>query len=171
MKLRQFEGRCEIPWTVLSLTHCGLVNQYGVIQLGQHWFSQCFNAWHLAITLTNVDWSSVTSCGIHLRAISLGTSNVYILDMSLKITYTRLHPHIPRVNDLKLSSSFRGGLATCTSQPLVNGAQWRILMFNKCKGWDRFSWGLQEMSCYINSSSIMFPKYFCSYILKVWPKW
>ena len=100
MKLRQFEGRCEIPWAVLSLTHCGLVNQYGVIQLGQHWFSQCFNAWHLAITLTNVDWSSVTSCGIHLRAISLGTSNVYILDMSLKITYTKLHPHIPRVNDL-----------------------------------------------------------------------
>ena len=44
---------------------------YGNRDLGQHWFRYWLVAWrHQAITSTNVDWSSVKSSDIHIRAIS-----------------------------------------------------------------------------------------------------
>ena len=44
---------------------------YGDKDLGQHLLRQWLVAWwHQAITWTNVDLSSITSSGIHLRAIS-----------------------------------------------------------------------------------------------------
>ena len=43
-----------------GLTHCGLVTQHGVMDLGQHWLRYWLVAWwHQAITWTNVDLSSV----------------------------------------------------------------------------------------------------------------
>ena len=62
----------------VTLTHWGqvnpywgLVNPYGVGDLGQRWFRQWLFVWrHRAITLTNVDLSSVRSCDIHLRTLS-----------------------------------------------------------------------------------------------------
>ena len=60
------------PWVnVNKLTHWGLVTSYGIGDLGQHWFRQWLVAWrHQAITWTNVDFSSVRSCGIHLMKLS-----------------------------------------------------------------------------------------------------
>ena len=59
--------------------------------LGQDWFSQRPGAWwHQAITWTNVDKSSVRSCGIHLKVIS----HVYILDRSLKMSNARSQVHL-----------------------------------------------------------------------------
>ena len=53
-----------------GLTHCGLVTQYGDINLGQHWISLWLVAWrHQAITWTNVDLSSVRSSCTHMSAI------------------------------------------------------------------------------------------------------
>ena len=57
------------------LTHCGQVKWYGDRDLNQHWFMYWLDAWqHQAITWTNVDLSSVRSCGIHLRHYILAAS-------------------------------------------------------------------------------------------------
>ena len=60
------------------LTHCGLVMPYGDIDL-----------YHQDITWTNVDYSSVRSSDIHLRSISLETSQPSITEVSLKIIYLK----------------------------------------------------------------------------------
>ena len=53
----------ESRYKYVILTHCGVIN------LGQHWFRWWLAAWrHQAITWTNVDLSSVRSCGINLWA-------------------------------------------------------------------------------------------------------
>ena len=53
----------------VTLTHCGLVTPYGDIDLGQHWVRQWLVFWrHQAITWTNVYFSLVKFCSIHLRA-------------------------------------------------------------------------------------------------------
>ena len=70
------------------LTHCGLVTPYGDMDLCRHWFRLWLVAWwHQAITWTNVDWSSVKSSDIHIRAISLEMPNAfgnYISTISFK---------------------------------------------------------------------------------------
>ena len=81
----QFESNNK-HFTVL--THCGLVMSYCNIDVGQHWLRR----W-LAITTPNVDYSSVRSCGIHLKAISQE-----IIKMSLKMSNLRLH--LPGTNEL-----------------------------------------------------------------------
>ena len=49
------------------------------------------NGWrHQAITLTNVDLSSVRFCGIHLMSISQEMLKISFLDMSVKITNLKL---------------------------------------------------------------------------------
>ena len=56
-------------------------------KLGQHWFRQWLVAWrHQAIAWPNVDWSSVKSCDIHLRAVSQEIFTTSVLDMSLTVT-------------------------------------------------------------------------------------
>ena len=42
------------------------------------------------------------SCGIHLRAISQEMFQSSFLDISLEITNSRLHVHLPGANDLRL---------------------------------------------------------------------
>ena len=75
----------------ISLTHCGLAMPYADINLGQHQSRQWLVTWwHQATTWTNVDLSSVKSCGIHLRAISHEMIKISTLDMSLKITNWKL---------------------------------------------------------------------------------
>ena len=55
-----------------------------------------------AITWTKVDYSSVRSCGIHLRAISLEMFKIHvsILDVSLWMPNLRLPLHIPGISEL-----------------------------------------------------------------------
>ena len=58
---------------VYTLTHRGLVMPYGDTDLGQldAW-------WHQAITWTDVDFSLVWFCGIHLRTISQWVPDYYL---------------------------------------------------------------------------------------------
>ena len=82
---------------VWYLTHCGLVPPYGNTELGQHWLGWCLFAWWpQAITQTNVDLTSKVFCGIHLAAIL----QVLINSMCLKITISKLLPHLPGANEI-----------------------------------------------------------------------
>ena len=72
---------------------------YGNIDLGQHRLRQWLVAWlHQATTWTNVDWSTVMSCGIHLKEISL--LRISILNMHLKIANLFFQPHLQGCNEL-----------------------------------------------------------------------
>ena len=66
---------------------------YGDIEIGQHWLR------HQAITGTNVDLSSVRSCGIHLRLITDEMLKISLLDVSLKIIDLKLQPHLPGASE------------------------------------------------------------------------
>ena len=55
----------------------------------------------LAITWTNVDWSSVNSSDIRIRAISQPPMTI----ICLKITYIKFHSNFPWVNELKKMES------------------------------------------------------------------
>ena len=57
---------------------------------------------HQAITWTNVDWSSVKSSDIHIRAISQETPQPSITKIFLKITYQKFHSTFPGANELKV---------------------------------------------------------------------
>ena len=57
---------------------------------------------------------SVRSCGLHMRAISQEILNIFILDMSLKITNIGLQPHLSGANELSHS-----GLTIMVSQFMV----------------------------------------------------
>ena len=86
---------------VCILTHYGLVTSYGVIDLCQHWFRKWLVAWYVqAISWISVDWSSVGSCNIHLRAISQEMLKISIVDISLKSIDSRSQPHFPGANEL-----------------------------------------------------------------------
>ena len=53
------------PQRCKYLSHHGLVTPYGDIDLSQHWFRLCLDAWrHQAITWTKVDLSSKVFRGI-----------------------------------------------------------------------------------------------------------
>ena len=72
----------------IKLTHCGLVTPYIWQQRSRSTLAQvmvCFAWRHQAITWTNVDWSSVESSDIHIRAISLKMPQP-ITKICLKIT-------------------------------------------------------------------------------------
>ena len=88
--------------TCISLTHCGLVMPYGYKDLGQHCLWQWFVAWrHHAITLNNVDFSSVRFCGIPLRVISHKVPELIFNMMGLKIILLNLLSHLPGANESK----------------------------------------------------------------------
>ena len=85
----------------LVLTHCGLVTPYGYRDLGQHWLKQWLVAWrHQAITWINVDWSSVKSSDVQIRAISQEMSQPSIIEICLKITCLKFHSNFPGANEL-----------------------------------------------------------------------
>ena len=80
---------------------CGLVTLYGVINLGQHWLGYWLVAWrHQAIIWTNVDWSSVKSTCIHIRAISQEIPQPSITKIPWKITYLKCHSNFPGGSEL-----------------------------------------------------------------------
>ena len=82
-------------------THCGPVMPYGDRDLGQHWLRWWLVAWrHQAITWTNVDWSSVKSSDIHIRAISQEMPQSSITKICLKITNLKFHWNFPGANEL-----------------------------------------------------------------------
>ena len=63
-------------------------------------------AWrHQAITWTNVDLSSVRSCGIHLSAILQEIRQQSVTEISLKIAYLNFCSNPPGVNELMLCLS------------------------------------------------------------------
>ena len=86
-----------------ELTHCGLVTLYGDRDLGQHWLRQWLVAWrrHQSINWTNVDWSSVKSRDIHIRAISQEMPQPSITKISLKIMCIKFHSNLPGANEFK----------------------------------------------------------------------
>ena len=82
-----------------GLTHCGLVRPQGDRYLGQHWLR-----WWLVSSLpshywTNVGFSLLRFCGIHLRVIS-GVPQLLFYIMSLKIMFLKSLPHLPGANEL-----------------------------------------------------------------------
>ena len=52
--------------------------------------------------LTNVDWSSIRSSDIHMRAILQKKLQPPIIKFSLKITYLKFHSNLLGVNELNL---------------------------------------------------------------------
>ena len=90
-----------------SLWPCGTIWWHN---LGQHWLRQRFLAWcHKTITCTNVDLSSVRSCGSQLKAISQEIHKISILHMSLKNYKLKITATIPRsdsVNSLRTSDAY-----------------------------------------------------------------
>ena len=69
--------------------------------LGQYWLRWWFVAWqHQAVTWINVDWSSVRSSDIHIRAFSQERPQPWITKIRLKITYLKLHSNFPGANEL-----------------------------------------------------------------------
>ena len=97
----QLRHYCLQYWWVIK-THWGLVTPYGHVDLGQHWFRYWLVAWrHQAITWTNVDLSSVRSCGIHVRAISQEIPQPSITKISLKITSLEFISNLLGANELK----------------------------------------------------------------------
>ena len=87
-----------------QLSHYGLLAIYvGDINLRQHWPRQWFVVWPRQIlTRTNVEFSSVKLCGIHLRAILRCVLKLLFWAMCLKtIPLTLLLPHTPGSVDLK----------------------------------------------------------------------
>ena len=86
-----------------QLTHFGLVTPYGDRDLGGNWLRSWLFAWqHPAIVWTNVDWSSVKSSDIHMRAISQEMPQSSITKTSLKITYMKFHSNFLGANELKI---------------------------------------------------------------------
>ena len=57
--------------------------------------------WHQGIIWTNADVLSITSCSIHLRAISQEMIQLSIIGVILDIAKLRLQPHLPLTNELK----------------------------------------------------------------------
>ena len=74
----------ESLWKQHSLTHCGLATPQGDKELCQHWLVAW---WHQAITWTDVNLSSVRSCGIHRSASSWDDLKIPIRKARLKITF------------------------------------------------------------------------------------
>ena len=90
-------------------THCGLMMPYGDKNLGQHWLRWWLVAWrHQVITWTNVDWSSVKSSDIHIRAISHEMPQSSITKICLKITCLKFHSNFPGANELSKTCSSPG---------------------------------------------------------------
>ena len=58
--------------------------------------------WHQAITWTNVNWSSVESSDIHIRAVSQEMPQPSISKICLKIACLKFHSNFPGPNVLLL---------------------------------------------------------------------
>ena len=69
-----------------------------------------YDVWPLklivAFTWTNVDWSSVKSSDIHIRAISQEMPQPPITKIGLKITHLKFHSYFPGVNELTFANDF-----------------------------------------------------------------
>ena len=84
-------------------THYGLVMPYGGKDQGQHWFRWWLIAWwHQAITWTNIDWTSLRSSDVYLRAISLDTSQPSVTKISLQLIFLRFYWNLPGDNELNI---------------------------------------------------------------------
>ena len=91
-----FERDISGGGTAKCSNHCGLVTPYGDRDLGQHWLRCWLVAWwHQAITWTTVDWSSVKSSDIHIRAISQEMPQPSVTKICLKITFLKFHSNFP----------------------------------------------------------------------------
>ena len=75
-------------FSILGLTHCGLVTPYGDKELCQHWLRWWLVAWwHQAIAWTNVDLSSVRFSEFHPGGI--------FIHQSLKWASLNFLPNLP----------------------------------------------------------------------------
>ena len=88
------------PWWETALTHWGLVMPYGDRELCQHWLRQWLVAWrHQAITWTNIDLSSVRSCGVNVRTISQEIPQLSIIKIGFKTTSLKFLLNLLGVNE------------------------------------------------------------------------
>ena len=95
---------------IKGLIHCGLVAPYDNIDLGQHGFRSWLDAWwHQSITWTNVDLSSLRSCGFftwlefHQQCLWYEFKNYTF--------YSRFHPPFPGANELMWDVGISSALA------------------------------------------------------------
>ena len=83
-------------------TQCNLVTPYRDRDLGQLWLWKWFVTWrHLAISWTNVGYSSIRFCDIHLRAISQRVPRLVFCMLRFKMILLNLLPHFPGTNESK----------------------------------------------------------------------
>ena len=88
-----------------------------------------------AITWTNVDLSSVRSCGIHLRVISQWMSKPLFCITCLKIMILKLLPHLPGASEFMIPYNF------CGSDDIIQNGQWNfakwhhddIMLWKQCE--------------------------------------
>ena len=95
--------------------------------LAQHWLRLWLVAWrHQAITWTNVDWSSVKSSDIHIRAISQEMPQPSDTKICLKITSLKFHSNFPGAKStvLRIFSLKAGDLLWYLIETLVVIALW-----------------------------------------------
>ena len=103
---------------------------YGGRDLGQHWFRQWLVAWrHQAITWINVDLSSLRSCDVHLRTISLEISQPSVPKISLKIIFPGFYLNLPGANELTLPVWGLTGFLFMAEQGL---SQWDMTLHMLC---------------------------------------
>ena len=120
--LLQYKGQVDnvstgCSFALVILTHCDLVTPYGDKDLGQH-------AWrHQAITWTNVDWSSVKSSDIHIRAISQEMPQPSITEIFLKITCLKFHSNFLGAKELSIVSFRNYRFNKGQTQPWI---VWRV---------------------------------------------
>ena len=80
--------------------------------------------WHQAITWTNVDWSSVKSNDIHIRAISQQMPQPSITKFRLKITCLEFQSNFPGASELLRSVAAPAAFA-CKQYMAVVVASWK----------------------------------------------
>ena len=96
------------PWSrpCVSDWGCGAVISLSRGEFGREKNKICYQrgcvwTWrHQAITWTNIDWSSVKSSDIHIRAISQEMSQLSVTKIHLKITYLKFNSNFPGANVL-----------------------------------------------------------------------
>ena len=95
---------------------------------------------HYMITWTNVDLSSVRSCGIHQRALSWEDLKMAISKTRLKIIFLEPHSDLPGANELTCCSSHPSRGAYCCVSRASSRASSHLMQLKE--SWGLFSLGL-----------------------------
>ena len=102
--LRYDRWHCMVYYHItVALTHYGLLTPHDNTDLAWYWLRLWLVAWHhQAITWTNVAFSLIRFCGIHLREILQQVPKQLFCIISLIIFHLKSLSHCPEVNELIL---------------------------------------------------------------------